>query len=57
MDETELTHIPLSIVEPHQYRQIAESFGSDAERYDRARSRYPAAMGERIIAGSPGSRS
>ena len=30
--------------EPHQARQVAESFGSDAERYDRARPRYPDAM-------------
>jgi SAM-dependent methyltransferase len=35
-------------------RRWAESFGSDAERYDRARPRYPDAMIERIVAGSPG---
>jgi SAM-dependent methyltransferase len=40
--------------EPHQQRQVAESFGSDAERYDRARPSYPGAMVERIVAGSPG---
>jgi len=40
--------------EPHQQRQVAESFGSDAERYDRARPSYPAALVERIIAASPG---
>jgi SAM-dependent methyltransferase len=40
--------------EPHQARQIAESFGSDAERYDRTRPRYPDAMVEAIAAGSPG---
>ena len=33
---------------------MAESFGSDAERYDRARPRYPDAMVERIVALSPG---
>lgn len=33
---------------------MAESFGLDAERYDRARPRYPAALVDRIIAGSPG---
>ncbi|KNB50544.1 methyltransferase type 11 [Streptomyces caatingaensis] len=33
---------------------MAESFGSDAERYDRARPRYPDALIERIVAGSPG---
>ncbi|MFI9586178.1 class I SAM-dependent methyltransferase [Streptomyces sp. NPDC052236] len=40
--------------ESHQHRQAAESFGSDAERYDRARPRYPEAMVDRIVAGSPG---
>jgi SAM-dependent methyltransferase len=44
----------LSGREPHQYRQIAESFGSDAERYDRARPRYPNALVQRIVAASPG---
>jgi len=39
---------------PHQAREIAESFGSDAERYDRARPRYPLEMVERIRAASPG---
>ncbi|QZY20986.1 class I SAM-dependent methyltransferase [Streptomyces decoyicus] len=33
---------------------MAESFGSDPERYDRARPRYPDAMVERIVAGTPG---
>jgi len=45
---------PVSQPEPHQHRQIAESFGSDTERYDRTRPRYPDAMVERIIAASPG---
>ncbi|GHF61438.1 SAM-dependent methyltransferase [Amycolatopsis bartoniae] len=40
--------------EPHQQRQVAESFGADAERYDRSRPRYPDAMVERIVAASPG---
>jgi SAM-dependent methyltransferase len=40
--------------EPHEARQIAESFGVDAERYDRTRPRYPDAMVERIVAASPG---
>ncbi|MFE2428992.1 class I SAM-dependent methyltransferase [Streptomyces sp. NPDC059373] len=40
--------------EPHRHRRIAESFGSDAERYDRTRPRYPEAMVNRIIAASPG---
>ncbi|MFD0532752.1 class I SAM-dependent methyltransferase [Actinomadura luteofluorescens] len=33
---------------------MAESFGSDAERYDRARPRYPDALVERIAAACPG---
>jgi SAM-dependent methyltransferase len=40
--------------EPHQARQIAESFGIDAERYDRARPAYPDALVARVIAASPG---
>ena len=40
--------------EPHRQRQAAESFGSDPQRYDRARPRYPEALIERIVAGSPG---
>ncbi|HUD80594.1 MAG TPA: methyltransferase domain-containing protein [Streptosporangiaceae bacterium] len=38
----------------HQHREVAESFGSDAARYDRARPSYPGALIDRIIAGSPG---
>ncbi|GAA3389507.1 class I SAM-dependent methyltransferase [Cryptosporangium minutisporangium] len=38
----------------HQHRQIAESFGVDAARYDRARPRYPDALIQRIVALSPG---
>lgn len=33
---------------------MAESFGVDAERYDRARPRYPDALVERIVAAGPG---
>jgi SAM-dependent methyltransferase len=40
--------------EPHEARQIAESFGSDAERYDRARPGYPPELVTRIVAASPG---
>ena len=40
--------------EPHQLRPAAESFGRDAERYDRTRPRYPDALVERIVAASPG---
>ena len=37
----------------HQQRRVAESFGDDADRYDRARPTYPAALVERIVAESP----
>jgi SAM-dependent methyltransferase len=40
--------------EPHRQRQTAESFGAHAERYDRARPRYPDALLERITAALPG---
>jgi len=40
--------------EPHHQRQAAESFGSDPERYDRARPRYPAVLIERVVAAAPG---
>ena len=40
--------------ETHQARQVAESFGADAERYDRARPSYPGAMVDRIVAACPG---
>jgi SAM-dependent methyltransferase len=33
---------------------VAESFGVDADRYDRARPGYPAAMVDRIVAVLPG---
>lgn len=39
--------------ESHRHREVAESFGSDAERYDRARPRYPEALVHRIVAASP----
>lgn len=40
--------------EPHLHRQTAESFGVNAERYDRARPPYPQALVHRIVAASPG---
>jgi SAM-dependent methyltransferase len=40
--------------ESHQAREVAESFGTDASRYDRARPDYPGALVERIVAASPG---
>jgi SAM-dependent methyltransferase len=41
-------------LESHQYRQVAESFGADAERYDRTRPSYPGALVDQIVAASPG---
>lgn len=38
----------------HQARAMAESFGTDAERYDRARPPYPDALVDRIVAAGPG---
>jgi SAM-dependent methyltransferase len=38
----------------HQVREVAESFGADAGRYDRARPSYPADLVNRIVAASPG---
>lgn len=40
--------------EPHQARQVAESFGTDPERYERTRPRYPQALVDQIITSSPG---
>ena len=39
--------------ESHNARQMAESFGTDAERYDRTRPGYPRGMVERITAAGP----
>lgn len=38
----------------HQARGIAESFGNDAARYDRARPRYPDELIARIVTAAPG---
>ena len=46
--------VPRRVAESHRARDIAESFGADAARYDRARPRYPDAMIEQIAAASPG---
>lgn len=45
---------PSPELQPHQHRQMAESFGVDPERYDRTRPPYPEAMVRRIVAASPG---
>ena len=44
----------LSASESHHARQIAESFGADADRYDRTRPRYPQALVDAIVAASRG---
>lgn len=41
-------------VAPHQHRPMAESFGVDPARYDRARPAYPGELLERIVASLPG---
>jgi len=38
----------------HLEREVAEGFGADAGRYDRARPTYPADLIDRIVAASPG---
>lgn len=45
---------PTAEREAHQAREIAESFGADAERYDRVRPGYPVALVDRIVVTSPG---
>lgn len=45
---------PSPAPEAHRLRQVAESFGGDAARYDRTRPAYPDALIARIIAASPG---
>ncbi|MBC9712315.1 class I SAM-dependent methyltransferase [Streptomyces sp. TRM66268-LWL] len=40
--------------EPHRQRRMAESFGTDAARYDRARPHYPDALIDRIVDLGPG---
>src|SRR5262249_48693982 len=41
-------------LQPHEARRMAESFGTDAARYDRARPAYPEALIARIVTESPG---
>ncbi len=47
--------LPSRSAEPHEHRDVAESFGDDAARYDRVRPGYPPELVERIVATSPGS--
>ena len=46
--------VPPGQGQPHRHREVAESFGSHADRYDRTRPGYPEAMVERIVASAPG---
>ncbi|WP_353708157.1 class I SAM-dependent methyltransferase [Cellulosimicrobium sp. ES-005] len=41
---------------PHQQRRIAESFGTDATRYDRTRPHYPRALADAVLDGLDGRR-
>lgn len=38
----------------HEQRQVAESFGAEADRYDRTRPDYPRELIEQILRGHPG---
>ena len=49
-----LSSPPPAPSEPHRAREAAESFGTDPDRYDRTRPRYPQALIDRIIAAIPG---
>lgn len=44
------------VAAPHEQRRVAESFGADAERYDRARPGYPRALVDALLASAPGRR-
>ncbi|MFB7629632.1 class I SAM-dependent methyltransferase [Streptomyces sp. NPDC056149] len=46
--------MPPSGSDPRQRSELAQSFGADAERYDRTRPRYPDALVQRIVAGRAG---
>ena len=49
-----MTHYSDPGREAHQAREVAESFGSEAHRYERTRPGYPEAMVRRILDASPG---
>jgi SAM-dependent methyltransferase len=46
--------MPTLSPQPHQRRELAESFGADAALYDRARPRYPDDLIEAVVASAPG---
>ena len=52
--ETSAPETSARVADSHTYRQVAEGFGDDAGRYDRARPGYPAELADRIVAASPG---
>ena len=54
LPEQEPLHPRSDALRPELLRQVAESFGADAERYDRSRPRYAEAMVDRIVAALPG---
>src|SRR3954451_11723811 len=45
---------PARTTDSHRMRKLAEGFGADADRYDRARPRYPAALAEAVLSELPG---
>jgi SAM-dependent methyltransferase len=49
-----MTTLPPGPGDTHKLRTVAEGFGADAARYDRARPSYPGELIEAIIAASPG---
>jgi SAM-dependent methyltransferase len=49
-----MTHFSDPDRPPHQAREVAGSFGSDASRYERARPAYPEALISRLVESAPG---
>jgi SAM-dependent methyltransferase len=49
-----MTHYSDPARQPHEAREVAESFGSDSARYERARPGYPDALVTRLVDASPG---
>jgi hypothetical protein len=49
-----MTHYSDPARDLHLARVVAESFGSDAQRYERARPGYPVAMVIRLVDAIPG---
>lgn len=51
---SEREHVHERIAQSHQARQMAESFGTDPDRYDRTRPSYPQVMVDLIVDGRSG---